>query len=90
MVAPPGSAVGQGGLPHSPVYDPRRPQTYFQQCFQLLGTLGRGSYGEVYKVGGGWGAGWGAGVWGGAVGLSRGAEPWGWAVGLRFGVALWG
>ncbi|XP_066840327.1 LOW QUALITY PROTEIN: membrane-associated tyrosine- and threonine-specific cdc2-inhibitory kinase [Anser cygnoides] len=47
---PPDPPWGRGGLPHSRVYDPRRPQTFFQQCFQLLGTLGRGSFGEVYKV----------------------------------------
>ncbi|XP_062456870.1 membrane-associated tyrosine- and threonine-specific cdc2-inhibitory kinase [Rhea pennata] len=36
--------------PASRLYDPRRPQTFFRQCFQVLGRLGRGSHGEVYKV----------------------------------------
>lgn len=32
------------------VYDPSKPQTYFNQCFTNLGLLGRGSFGEVFKV----------------------------------------
>lgn len=37
--------------PPSPsLYDPSRPQSYFNQCFTNLGLLGRGSFGEVYKV----------------------------------------
>lgn len=36
-------------LPAS-VYDPSKQQSYFNQCFTILGLLGRGSYGEVYKV----------------------------------------
>uniref|UniRef100_A0AAZ3S643 non-specific serine/threonine protein kinase n=1 Tax=Oncorhynchus tshawytscha TaxID=74940 RepID=A0AAZ3S643_ONCTS len=32
------------------VYDPGRQQSYFNQCFTNLGLLGRGSFGEVYKV----------------------------------------
>ncbi|XP_006873951.1 PREDICTED: membrane-associated tyrosine- and threonine-specific cdc2-inhibitory kinase [Chrysochloris asiatica] len=31
-------------------YDPSRPESFFQQCFQQVGRLGRGSYGEVFKV----------------------------------------
>ncbi|ELV13350.1 membrane-associated tyrosine- and threonine-specific cdc2-inhibitory kinase [Tupaia chinensis] len=34
----------------SPGYDPRRPESFFQQRFQRLSRLGRGSYGEVFKV----------------------------------------
>ncbi|XP_036166467.1 membrane-associated tyrosine- and threonine-specific cdc2-inhibitory kinase isoform X2 [Myotis myotis] len=34
----------------SPSYDPSRPESFFQQSFQRLGRLGRGSYGEVFKV----------------------------------------
>lgn len=36
--------------PPSSVYDPSIQQTYFSQCFTNLGLLGRGSFGEVYKV----------------------------------------
>uniref|UniRef100_A0A8C1WPB4 non-specific serine/threonine protein kinase n=1 Tax=Cyprinus carpio TaxID=7962 RepID=A0A8C1WPB4_CYPCA len=35
--------------PHS-VYNPSRPQTFFDQCFTNLGLIGRGSFGEVFKV----------------------------------------
>ncbi|KAF3704441.1 Membrane-associated tyrosine- and threonine-specific cdc2-inhibitory kinase [Channa argus] len=37
---------------HSPgsAYDPSKQQSYFSQCFTNLGLLGRGSFGEVYKV----------------------------------------
>ncbi|XP_063338221.1 membrane-associated tyrosine- and threonine-specific cdc2-inhibitory kinase [Pelmatolapia mariae] len=31
-------------------YDPSKQQSYFSQCFTNLGLLGRGSFGEVYKV----------------------------------------
>ncbi|KAL6474927.1 hypothetical protein MHYP_G00159670 [Metynnis hypsauchen] len=31
-------------------YDPDRPQSFFSQCFVNLGLIGRGSFGEVYKV----------------------------------------
>ncbi|XP_057682847.1 membrane-associated tyrosine- and threonine-specific cdc2-inhibitory kinase isoform X1 [Corythoichthys intestinalis] len=31
-------------------YDPKKQQSYFSQCFTTLGLLGRGSFGEVYKV----------------------------------------
>ncbi|XP_069547751.1 membrane-associated tyrosine- and threonine-specific cdc2-inhibitory kinase [Brachyistius frenatus] len=34
----------------SSVYDPSKHQSYFSQCFNNLGLLGRGSFGEVYKV----------------------------------------
>ncbi|XP_077359137.1 membrane-associated tyrosine- and threonine-specific cdc2-inhibitory kinase [Festucalex cinctus] len=41
-------------LSHSPppetVYDPKKQQSYFNQCFTTLGLLGRGSFGEVHKV----------------------------------------
>lgn len=46
MAAPPGSM----GLPHGHLYDPQRPGSSFRQCFQLMGLLGRGSYGTVFKV----------------------------------------
>nr|CBN81397.1 Membrane-associated tyrosine-and threonine-specific cdc2-inhibitory kinase [Dicentrarchus labrax] len=32
------------------VYNPSKQQSYFSQCFTNLGLLGRGSFGEVYKV----------------------------------------
>ncbi|KAL0984485.1 hypothetical protein UPYG_G00142110 [Umbra pygmaea] len=32
------------------LYDPGRCRSYFSQCFTNLGLLGRGSFGEVYKV----------------------------------------
>lgn len=32
------------------VYDPSRPQSFFDQCFTNLGLIGRGSFGEVFKV----------------------------------------
>uniref|UniRef100_A0A8B9LJB4 non-specific serine/threonine protein kinase n=1 Tax=Astyanax mexicanus TaxID=7994 RepID=A0A8B9LJB4_ASTMX len=32
------------------LYDPGRPQSFFSQCFINLGLIGRGSFGEVYKV----------------------------------------
>ncbi|KAK1344736.1 hypothetical protein QTO34_013434 [Cnephaeus nilssonii] len=38
------------GTLQSPTYDPSRPESFFQQSFQRLGRLGRGSYGEVFKV----------------------------------------
>ncbi|XP_077482508.1 membrane-associated tyrosine- and threonine-specific cdc2-inhibitory kinase [Stigmatopora argus] len=31
-------------------YDPKKQLSYFSQCFTTLGLLGRGSFGEVYKV----------------------------------------
>ncbi len=37
--------------PSISVYDPSKQQSYFSQCFTNLGLLGRGSFGEVYKVG---------------------------------------
>lgn len=40
------------GTLQSPSYDPSRPESFFQQNFQRLGRLGRGSYGEVFKVSG--------------------------------------
>ncbi|XP_060884956.1 membrane-associated tyrosine- and threonine-specific cdc2-inhibitory kinase [Labrus mixtus] len=36
--------------PANSVYDPSKQQSYFNQCFTNLGLLGRGSFGEVYKV----------------------------------------
>lgn len=36
--------------PPNDVHDPNKQQTYFTQCFTNLGLLGRGSFGEVYKV----------------------------------------
>ncbi|XP_010902152.2 membrane-associated tyrosine- and threonine-specific cdc2-inhibitory kinase isoform X1 [Esox lucius] len=36
--------------PPPSLYDPGRLQSYFSQCFTNLGLLGRGSFGEVYKV----------------------------------------
>uniref|UniRef100_A0A8C8VKL8 Membrane-associated tyrosine- and threonine-specific cdc2-inhibitory kinase n=1 Tax=Pelusios castaneus TaxID=367368 RepID=A0A8C8VKL8_9SAUR len=35
---------------HGHLYDPTRREPFFSQCFELLGRLGRGSFGEVYKV----------------------------------------
>ncbi|CAL8284450.1 unnamed protein product [Merluccius merluccius] len=32
------------------LYDPGKQQSFFSQCFTHLGLLGRGSFGEVYKV----------------------------------------
>ncbi|KAL4617777.1 membrane-associated tyrosine- and threonine-specific cdc2-inhibitory kinase-like [Arapaima gigas] len=32
------------------LYDPGSPRSYFSQCFTNLGLIGRGSFGEVYKV----------------------------------------
>ncbi|XP_051530449.1 membrane-associated tyrosine- and threonine-specific cdc2-inhibitory kinase-like isoform X1 [Myxocyprinus asiaticus] len=32
------------------VYDPCQPQSFFSQCFTNLGLIGRGSFGEVFKV----------------------------------------
>ncbi|XP_074875002.1 membrane-associated tyrosine- and threonine-specific cdc2-inhibitory kinase, partial [Buteo buteo] len=43
---PPTVSSGWG----SRLYDPTRPQSFFRQCFQVLGRLGRGSFAEVYKV----------------------------------------
>ncbi|XP_068963380.1 membrane-associated tyrosine- and threonine-specific cdc2-inhibitory kinase [Petaurus breviceps papuanus] len=40
---PPGALQSRG-------YDPDRPESFFQQSFQRLGRLGRGSFGEVFKV----------------------------------------
>nr|XP_020479023.1 membrane-associated tyrosine- and threonine-specific cdc2-inhibitory kinase [Monopterus albus]XP_020479024.1 membrane-associated tyrosine- and threonine-specific cdc2-inhibitory kinase [Monopterus albus]XP_020479025.1 membrane-associated tyrosine- and threonine-specific cdc2-inhibitory kinase [Monopterus albus] len=37
-------------LPPNSVYDRSKQQSYFSQCFTNLGLLGRGSFGEVYKV----------------------------------------
>ncbi|XP_062331448.1 membrane-associated tyrosine- and threonine-specific cdc2-inhibitory kinase [Osmerus eperlanus] len=36
--------------PQASLYDPSKPQSFFSQCFTNLGLLGRGSFGEVYKV----------------------------------------
>ncbi|XP_070783175.1 membrane-associated tyrosine- and threonine-specific cdc2-inhibitory kinase [Enoplosus armatus] len=36
--------------PPNSIYDPSKQQSYFSQCFTNLGLLGRGSFGEVYKV----------------------------------------
>ncbi|XP_023126459.2 membrane-associated tyrosine- and threonine-specific cdc2-inhibitory kinase [Amphiprion ocellaris] len=36
--------------PPNSVYDPSKQQSYFSQCFTNLGLLGRGSFGEVFKV----------------------------------------
>ncbi|XP_029311607.1 membrane-associated tyrosine- and threonine-specific cdc2-inhibitory kinase [Cottoperca gobio] len=36
--------------PPNAVYDPSKQQSYFSQCYTNLGLLGRGSFGEVYKV----------------------------------------
>lgn len=36
--------------PPNSVYDPSKQQSYFSQCFTNLGLVGRGSFGEVYKV----------------------------------------
>lgn len=32
------------------IYDPSKPQSFFNQCFVNLGLVGHGSFGEVYKV----------------------------------------
>lgn len=36
--------------PLKSLYDPNKQQSFFNQCFTNLGLLGRGSFGEVYKV----------------------------------------
>ncbi|XP_061613357.1 membrane-associated tyrosine- and threonine-specific cdc2-inhibitory kinase [Phyllopteryx taeniolatus] len=36
--------------PLESVYDRKKQRPYFNQCFTTLGLLGRGSFGEVYKV----------------------------------------
>ncbi|XP_008302285.1 membrane-associated tyrosine- and threonine-specific cdc2-inhibitory kinase [Stegastes partitus] len=36
--------------PPNSEYDPSKQQSYFTQCFTNLGLLGRGSFGEVFKV----------------------------------------
>ncbi|XP_028331857.1 membrane-associated tyrosine- and threonine-specific cdc2-inhibitory kinase isoform X2 [Gouania willdenowi] len=36
--------------PPDSVYDPQKQPSFFRQCFSDLGLLGRGSFGEVYKV----------------------------------------
>ncbi|XP_029933034.1 membrane-associated tyrosine- and threonine-specific cdc2-inhibitory kinase [Myripristis murdjan] len=36
--------------PPASLYNPNKQQSYFSQCFTVLGLLGRGSFGEVYKV----------------------------------------
>ncbi|KAJ8364398.1 hypothetical protein SKAU_G00132290 [Synaphobranchus kaupii] len=36
--------------PPPSLYDPSKSQSFFSQCFINLGLLGRGSFGEVYKV----------------------------------------
>ncbi|XP_068160772.1 membrane-associated tyrosine- and threonine-specific cdc2-inhibitory kinase [Antennarius striatus] len=43
------SSLSESPPPNS-VYDPTKQQSYFSQCFTNLGLLGRGSFGEVYKV----------------------------------------
>ncbi|XP_054624236.1 membrane-associated tyrosine- and threonine-specific cdc2-inhibitory kinase isoform X2 [Dunckerocampus dactyliophorus] len=43
------SSLSQSPPPES-VYDPKKQQSYFDQCFTTLSLLGRGSFGEVYKV----------------------------------------
>ncbi|XP_053116440.1 membrane-associated tyrosine- and threonine-specific cdc2-inhibitory kinase [Hemicordylus capensis] len=35
---------------HSGLYDASKRELFFRQCFQQLSRLGRGSFGEVYKV----------------------------------------
>ncbi|XP_007424063.1 membrane-associated tyrosine- and threonine-specific cdc2-inhibitory kinase [Python bivittatus] len=35
---------------HSHLYDASKRELFFRQCFQKLSCLGRGSFGEVYKV----------------------------------------
>uniref|UniRef100_A0A3Q3BEW9 non-specific serine/threonine protein kinase n=1 Tax=Kryptolebias marmoratus TaxID=37003 RepID=A0A3Q3BEW9_KRYMA len=42
-------SLSKSPLPNS-VYDPCKHNSYFSQCFTNLGLLGRGSFGEVYKV----------------------------------------
>ncbi|KAI1896377.1 hypothetical protein AGOR_G00094160 [Albula goreensis] len=36
--------------PPTSLFDPSKSQSFFNQCFTNLGLLGRGSFGEVYKV----------------------------------------
>ncbi|XP_013869382.1 membrane-associated tyrosine- and threonine-specific cdc2-inhibitory kinase [Austrofundulus limnaeus] len=43
------NSLSKSPQPNS-VYDPSKPKSYFSQCFTNLGLLGRGSFGEVYKV----------------------------------------
>ncbi|XP_019351041.1 membrane-associated tyrosine- and threonine-specific cdc2-inhibitory kinase isoform X2 [Alligator mississippiensis] len=43
-------APGQAAPPADLLYDPAKRESFLRQCFQVLGHLGRGSFGEVYKV----------------------------------------
>ncbi|XP_062859340.1 membrane-associated tyrosine- and threonine-specific cdc2-inhibitory kinase isoform X2 [Trichomycterus rosablanca] len=36
--------------PPNSIYDPDKPESFFSQCFTNLGLIGRGSFGEVFKV----------------------------------------
>ncbi|XP_053550786.1 membrane-associated tyrosine- and threonine-specific cdc2-inhibitory kinase [Bombina bombina] len=40
----------QNNPPASALYDQSKGETFFKQCFQSICKLGRGSFGEVYKV----------------------------------------
>ncbi|XP_068100198.1 membrane-associated tyrosine- and threonine-specific cdc2-inhibitory kinase isoform X2 [Hyperolius riggenbachi] len=42
--------ASQPKAPDSRLYDHSKGETFFKQCFQTICKLGRGSFGEVYKV----------------------------------------
>eukprot|EP00039_Didymoeca_costata_P012561 m.181286 g.181286 ORF g.181286 m.181286 type:complete len:472 (+) comp15514_c0_seq7:280-1695(+) len=42
--------IYSGSSQPSPYFDPEKDATYLEQCFEVMGELGKGSYGVVYKV----------------------------------------
>lgn len=37
-------------IAESPIYNARETNSYFEQCYEVEDKLGRGSFGEVFKV----------------------------------------